>query len=414
MAESEARVQFLAELRRALPNLYDPAWLRRSPLLTLFGLTDEANPPAALRRRIVEGIQSLRPDDDTPPFAPEWRIYHILTYRYVEQSSQCAVAATLGLSIRQLRRQERRAEQVLADALWDAYHLQSAAAQWQKSLAAAEQAALAHDLDWLRETQVAENVRAVDLVRSAMGIVSPLAQRSTVTIVVDAPDDLPLATGQGAALRQALLTLLTAAIRSAPSGRVQATIRASEREVQVLVEGIVPGAPPLSPQELAESLAMARQLGELGGGEIVEPTCLAAGCTFAAALVLPSVVRATILFVDDNVDALRLFERYLAGSRYHFIGARNAEQALDLAARYEPEAIVLDVMLPGVDGWDLLGRLREHPQVGCIPVIVCTILPEEPLARALGAADFLRKPFTREALLAALDRQVDSPSPRSR
>ena len=407
-------MRFLAELRRALPNLYDPAWLRRSPLLTLFGLTDEANPPAALRKRIVEGIQALRPDDDTPPFAPEWRIYHILTYRYIEQSSQCAVAATLGLSIRQLRRQERRAEQVLADALWDAHHLQADAAQWQQSLAAEGQAALAHDLDWLRATQVAEYVRVVDLVRSAVGVVSPLAQRSAVTIAVAAPEDLPLAAGQGAALRQALLTLLTAAIRSAPGGRVQATVGAAEREVQVLVEGIAYGAPLPSQQELAESLAMARQLSELGGGDIIEPTCLAAGCTFAAALVLPSIARATILFVDDNVDALHLFERYLAGSRYHFIGARNAEQALELAARYEPEAIVLDVMLPGVDGWDLLGRLREHPQVGCIPIIVCTILPEEPLARALGAADFLRKPFTREALLAALDRQMDSPSPRSR
>lgn len=414
MAENEARARFLAELRRALPNLYDPAWLRRSPLLTLFALTGEANPPAALRKRIIEGIQALCPDDDTPPFAPEWRIYHILTYRYIEQSSQGSVAATLGLSIRQLRRQERRAEQVLADALWDACHLQSAAAQWQKSLAAEAQATLAHDLDWLRETQAAESVRVIDLLRSAVGIVSPLAQRSAVTIALEAPEDLPLVAGRGAALRQALLTLLTAAIRSAPGGRVQVTTSASEGEVQVLVEGIVHGASPPSPQELAESLAMARQLSELGGGDIIEPTCLAMDCTFAAALVLPTLARATILFVDDNVDALRLFERYLAGSRYQFIGARSAEQALELAARYEPEAIVLDVMLPGVDGWDLLGRLREHPQVGCIPVIVCTILPEELLARALGAADFLRKPLTREALLAALDQQVDSPSPRSR
>jgi len=67
----------------------------------------------------------------------------------------------------------------------------------------------------------------------------------------------------------------------------------------------------------------------------------------------------------------------------------------------------LDVMLPGIDGWELLGQLREHPQTSCIPVVVCTILPQEPLALALGAAAFLRKPVSREALLSALDRTAD-------
>jgi len=71
-----------------------------------------------------------------------------------------------------------------------------------------------------------------------------------------------------------------------------------------------------------------------------------------------------------------------------------------------PQIIVLDVMMPQTDGWRVLSRLRQHPLTSNIPVIVCTILAQEALALSLGANAFLRKPVTRQAFLAALDRQV--------
>ena len=69
-----------------------------------------------------------------------------------------------------------------------------------------------------------------------------------------------------------------------------------------------------------------------------------------------------------------------------------------------PKFIILDVMLPGTDGWELLGRLREYPQTRAVPIIVCTILPQEEFALALGAAGFLQKPVSRNTLLAELAR----------
>jgi CheY-like chemotaxis protein len=63
----------------------------------------------------------------------------------------------------------------------------------------------------------------------------------------------------------------------------------------------------------------------------------------------------------------------------------------------------LDAMLPGTDGWELLGRLREHPSTRHIPIIICTILPQEQLAHTLGAAGFLRKPVKQEEFLKLLD-----------
>ena len=140
------------------------------------------------------------------------------------------------------------------------------------------------------------------------------------------------------------------------------------------------------------------------GRRIVVDIDTDADVPFAAEVMLPVSEEIAVLIVDDNTDTLTLLERYLAGSRYHFIGCANPREVLALAADVDPEVIILDVMLPEIDGWELLGRLREHPQTGATPIIVCSILPQEEFALTLGAIEFLRKPVSRETLLATLDR----------
>ena len=66
----------------------------------------------------------------------------------------------------------------------------------------------------------------------------------------------------------------------------------------------------------------------------------------------------------------------------------------------------MDVMQPGINDWELLGQLRVLPALQGVPIIVCTILPQEDLALALGAAAYLRKPINREVLLSTLDQLV--------
>ena len=167
---------------------------------------------------------------------------------------------------------------------------------------------------------------------------------------------------------------------------------------------IVPGDAAVS----ARSLELARRLAELAGGRLEGDT--PADVRRGLRLVLPAAEQAPVLVVDDNEDALRLMERYLAGSPFRFIGTRNPEEALPAALAHRPTVIVLDVMLPGVDGWELLGRLREHPALGGPAIVISTILPQEPLAAALGAAAFLQKPFTQEEFLAVLRRQANRPA----
>jgi CheY-like chemotaxis protein len=98
-----------------------------------------------------------------------------------------------------------------------------------------------------------------------------------------------------------------------------------------------------------------------------------------------------------------LFQRYASGTRYRVVGTRDAEAAPALAARLSPAAIVLDVMMPQLDGWEVLARLRQHPATASLPIVVCTILPQEELALSLGASGFIRKPVTQQMFLDALE-----------
>jgi CheY-like chemotaxis protein len=102
-----------------------------------------------------------------------------------------------------------------------------------------------------------------------------------------------------------------------------------------------------------------------------------------------------------------MLERYTSDTRYRVVGTQDPEKALSLAESVSPQIIVLDVMMPQVDGWRVLGRLRQHPLTEHIPVIVCSILAQEELAFSLGASGFVRKPVTRQNFLAALDQQLD-------
>ena len=127
---------------------------------------------------------------------------------------------------------------------------------------------------------------------------------------------------------------------------------------------------------------------------------------FTIRVALPNADQLTVLVIDDNADALQLVQRYLSGTGYRFVGVQEADEALVLAEELLPHIILLDVMMPGKDGWTLLGQLREHPKIQSIPIIVCTILPQEQLALTLGAAEFVRKPISRSELLSVLNRQI--------
>ena len=416
MKDAVASEGFVNELRRVLQHLYNPAELRKSPMLEILNIHTRRTPLATLRRILTDAILALKPGPDVPPHASTWRYYHILMYRYVEQSSQKQVAADLALSIRQLRRQEQAAVQVLADYLWGHCGLKhqtcppfTAFSQTgqQPTLKDGVPPDQEQELEWLKKSFPSEIADIDQVTRAALRIIEPLTQELNVQVKCNVPCGLPPVIGQLITIRHALLNVLTAAIHSAPDGQVRVAVETDQRGLCVHVQATT--ASPISPQNDGfDKLDMARQLIGLFGGILETPSAQSEKQRFAVTLVLSIAERSTVLVIDDNADTLQLFKRYLSSSRYRFIGIHDPEQALTLAEEFTPQIIVLDVMLPNIDGWELLERLREHPKTQNIPIIVSTILPQERLALTLGAAAFLHKPVSRKALLSALDDQMDS------
>jgi CheY-like chemotaxis protein len=110
----------------------------------------------------------------------------------------------------------------------------------------------------------------------------------------------------------------------------------------------------------------------------------------------------TVLVIDDNEGLVKLVQRYLTDRDCRVIAATNGQEGLRLAQELLPDAIVLDVMMPEMDGWELLQRLRNRPQTATIPVIICSVISDPDLAYSLGAALFLSKPISRRDVMDAL------------
>ncbi len=115
--------------------------------------------------------------------------------------------------------------------------------------------------------------------------------------------------------------------------------------------------------------------------------------------------QATILVVDDDPRNLRLMESILKSSGYPVLSARDGEEALGILARERVDAVLLDVMMPGMSGFEVCGRIRGRYETRLLPVIMVTALnslEEKVQALETGADDFLSKPVNRVELLAKL------------
>lgn len=411
------RQTFMRELYQALNNLYDPRELRRSLLVEVFPLAAEEDAGLALRRLLVDAIEALKPDKDVPLQSVGWRIYHVLFERYTEQSTQRQVAKDLGLSIRQLRRLENEAREALADYLRRRYDfspsahaiLEAGALVHEDSGETAAEKGLSREqeLEWLQRSTSSEPANVRQVIYEVLHTTAPLLRASKVDVEPSIPADLPLIAAQVTALRQGLLSVLTEAIRAVPGGKVMIDAQAGLRRVHITIRA---RAGHLLAQVgaccEADELGMAQQLVRVSGGELRILSSGEAEAPFGVRLSFQMVRPVPVLAIDDNPDALSLFQRYVSDTRYRLAGVSDLAHALGFLEEFRPQVIILDVMMPGVDGWQLLGRLTEHPKSRGIPVIVCTVLAQEQLALILGAAGFLRKPVSRSAFLAALDSQV--------
>jgi CheY-like chemotaxis protein len=113
-----------------------------------------------------------------------------------------------------------------------------------------------------------------------------------------------------------------------------------------------------------------------------------------------------ILVIDDDPDAIYLLQEGLGDGEFDVIGARTGSDGLQIAREKQPEAILLDILLSGADGWQVLNDLKSEPTTAHIPVILLTIVDKKALGFKLGAAEYLLKPLNPTVVLDALHRVI--------
>ncbi|MCK6580962.1 MAG: response regulator [Anaerolineae bacterium] len=407
-AASHRKIDFFERLREALYALYDPVVIGDSPLNEWLRL-DQNSAPLVLRQALLDAITALKPQDSDPRNSKSWRIYNVLHQRFVGQWSQRKVALNLALSERQLQREEKAAIKALMSYLWSTYHVDQA---WQGdgSLSLDDAHALEqqpHDLSEAaaQELRLAASLVETDIAVVLDGVLATLKsalERSKVQVDnhIDAGAYRLLTYGE--LLRQAVLNVLFQLLGHDEGGTILLDVERLTGAVLLHMQRNRLTEPEALDNE---RFAPIRALVQVLDGELIVGSGWADNAYSQRVTIrLADITKIPVLFVDDNADTLRLYQHHLAHSSYQFIGCNAPLQSLNMAKENAVHCIVLDVLMPELDGWRALEILRHDPITESIPIIVTSILPQAELALALGAVEFMRKPIPQSALLAALSR----------
>ncbi|GAB4207532.1 MAG: hypothetical protein OHK0022_35870 [Roseiflexaceae bacterium] len=289
------------------------------------------------------------------------------------------------------------------------------------------------------------------LVDDVVATVKPLVQTRSNTLVINAQPDIGTMRADLTKVRQSLFNLLSNASKFTENGRITLDVFTQEHPNPAIDD------PPfttinfrvsdtgigMTPEQLGKlfqpftqadssttrkyggtglGLAITRRFCQMMDGDITVESTPGQGTTFT--ITLPRVVMtpaeqtgsgdgdgsqnaatfSTVLLIDDDRIMADLIRRTLEKERFNVVVAAGGEEGLQIARTLRPDAILLDVLMPRLDGWSVLTALKSDPMLADIPVIMLTIVDEKGMGFALGASDYLTKPIDRERLVTMLNK----------
>jgi CheY-like chemotaxis protein len=267
----------------------------------------------------------------------------------------------------------------------------------------------------------------------AISMVRTRAARHSIDLLVEVEDGLTVVESDELRVKQVVLNLVTNAVKFTPDGgSVVLRAKVVGAEVQIIVTDTGVGIPVEDRERIFESfqqggrgasreegtglgLTLCRRIVELLGGRMWLDSEVGVGSTFGFAIparqtkvegrpgpVTSSEHLTEVVLIEDDRPSVDLLTAYLGGAAVSVTTARDGQSGLEAVRRVKPAAVILDIRLPGIDGWAVLKSLKADPETRDIPVVVVSIVDERSRGSALGAAAYLVKPTGREDLLSAL------------
>jgi len=277
-------------------------------------------------------------------------------------------------------------------------------------------------------------------VETIMERLAPIAEEKGIEMHLNIPDDLPKIESDEVRVHQILQNIIGNAVKFTTKGSVTASARSDGENIHIEVVdtgiGIAKKDLPYIFQEFRQvdgssarayegtglGLAIASRAARVLGGELRVQSVLGKGSKFTLTLpirrpdimpefrpVVPTAPieiaqsRKIVLVVDDAPDVAALIAAHLIREGYDALTATSGKQALELAANHRPFAITLDIVMPDMDGWEVLQSLKENPDTKDIPVIIISIADDREVGFALGAVGYITKPVNKDVLLAEIN-----------
>jgi len=288
-----------------------------------------------------------------------------------------------------------------------------------------------------------ETVIISQMITDIKGTVSPLIEKKANQLIVNCPEDLGTMYTDLTKIRQIILNLLSNAAKFTENGKIILEVsRQSKNNDDWLLIEVSDSGIGMTPEQISKLFAQfsqadastTRKYGGTGlglsisqyfcqrlNGEIFVRSEYGTGSTFTVELPIISerikeeppvndVVQSqtdadhidVVLVIDDDPAVRELLQRFLSKEGFNIKTAANGQDGLEQAKLFKPRAIILDVMMPGMDGWAVLTALKKDPELSSIPVIMATMVSEKNIGFALGASDYLIKPVDREELVKIL------------
>ncbi len=304
------------------------------------------------------------------------------------------------------------------------------------------------DLSKIEAGRMDLHIETVDLNRlltEARVLVTPLIEKNGNRLEIDAPADIGSMNVDLVKLKQSLINLLSNAAKFTKNGVIKLAVRRnlSEQGKPVFSFAVSDSGIGMTEEQIGRlfqaftqadssttrnyggtglGLTITKHFCTMLGGDIAVTSVPGEGSTFTitlpdggkdektlrlqtgGALVDGDLSGKSVLIVDDDPTVHDVLRATIAKEGYRLLHAYDGAQALEIARAEKPDVITLDVMMPKLDGWSVLGKLKSEAALSSIPVIMLTSVEERTMGYSLGASEYMTKPVDRNRLIELLRR----------